>query len=102
MKWNGPLNKIDDYRYEIPSSYKGEKNNLRMRTSAVIYADEKMIPSVLADNALEQAANMTMLPGIVGKAMAMPDIHWGNSWQGNGYARHTLGIWFSHWRCGCH
>lgn len=86
MRWNGPLNKIDDYRYEIPSSYKGEKNNLRMRTSAVIYADEKMIPSVLADNALEQAANMTMLPGIVGKAMAMPDIHWGYGFPIGGVA----------------
>ncbi len=86
MKWNGPLNKIDDYRYEIPSSYKGEKNNLRMQTSAVIYSDEKMIPSVLADNALEQTANMTMLPGIVGKAMAMPDIHWGYGFPIGGVA----------------
>jgi len=86
MRWNGPLNKIDDYRYEIPSSYTGEKNNLRMQTSAVIYADEKMIPSVLADNALEQAANMTMLPGIVGKAMAMPDIHWGYGFPIGGVA----------------
>jgi len=86
MRWNGPLNKIDDYRYEIPLSYKGEKNNLRMRTSAVIYADEKMIPSVLADNAPEQAANMTMLPGIVGKAMAMPDIHWGYGFPIGGVA----------------
>ena len=86
MKWKGPLNKIDDYRYEIPSSYKGEKNTLRMRTSAVIYADEKMIPSVLADNAPEQAANMTMLPGIVGKAMAMPDIHWGYGFPIGGVA----------------
>jgi len=86
MRWNGPLNKIDDYRYEIPSSYKGEKNNLRMQTSAVIYADEKMIPSVLGDNAPEQAANITMLPGIVGKAMAMPDIHWGYGFPIGGVA----------------
>lgn len=77
MKWNGPLNKIDDYRYEIPSTYKGEHNNLEMKTSAVIYADKNMIPSIVSDNAPEQAANTTMLPGIVGKALAMPDIHWG-------------------------
>jgi tRNA-splicing ligase RtcB len=77
MSWNGPLHKIDDFRYEIPSSYKGEHNNLKMQTSAVIFADEKMIPAIRSDNAPEQTANTTILPGIVGKALAMPDIHWG-------------------------
>jgi tRNA-splicing ligase RtcB len=77
MSWNGPLNKIDDFRYEIPSSYKGKNNNLEMKTSAVIYADNNMIPSIRADDAPEQTANSAMLPGIVGKALAMPDIHWG-------------------------
>ena len=86
MKWNGPLKKIDSYRYEIPSDYKGENNNLKMKTSAVIYADEKMIESVKSDNAPEQTANMTMLPGIVGKAMAMPDIHWGYGFPIGGVA----------------
>jgi len=86
MYWNGPLKKIDDFRYEIPSSYKGENNNLKMQTSAVIYADEKMISSIKNDNALEQTANMTMLPGIVGKAMAMPDIHWGYGFPIGGVA----------------
>jgi len=86
MHWNGPLKKIDDFRYEIPSSYKGEKNNLRMQTSAVIYADEKMISSIRNDNAPEQTANMAMLPGIVGKAMAMPDIHWGYGFPIGGVA----------------
>jgi len=86
MHWNGPLRKIDDFRYEIPSSYKGEENNLRMQTSAVIYADEKMVSSIKNDNALEQTANMTMLPGIVGKAMAMPDIHWGYGFPIGGVA----------------
>jgi len=77
MSWNGPLNKIDDFRYEIPSSYTGKNNNLEMKTSAVIYADESMIPAIRADDAPEQTANSTILPGIVGKALAMPDIHWG-------------------------
>ena len=35
MKWNGPLNKIDDYKYEIPSSYRGERNNLKMKTASM-------------------------------------------------------------------
>ena len=46
MTWNGPLNKIDEYRYEIPSDYKGERHNLNMHTSAVLYVDEEMIQTV--------------------------------------------------------
>ncbi|MBS3777819.1 MAG: RtcB family protein, partial [Candidatus Thermoplasmatota archaeon] len=86
MTWNGPLNKIDNFRFEIPSSYKGVKNNLQMKTPALIYASDEMIPSLKQDNAPEQAANMTMLPGIVGKAMAMPDIHWGYGFPIGGVA----------------
>ncbi len=72
MTWDGPLNRIDDYRWEIPVSYKPG-----MRTSSVIYADEKMLQTIRQDNALEQAANIAFMPGILGKALAMPDIHWG-------------------------
>jgi len=86
MSWNGPLNKIDEYRYEIPSSYRGERNNIKMQTSAVIYADEKMINHIRSDNAPEQAANVTTLPGIVGKSLAMPDIHWGYGFPIGGVA----------------
>jgi tRNA-splicing ligase RtcB (3'-phosphate/5'-hydroxy nucleic acid ligase) len=86
MTWNGPLKKIGDYRYEIPKDYKGEKNNLKMKTSALIYADETMIPLLRDDNAPEQAANVAMLPGIVGKSMAMPDIHWGYGFPIGGVA----------------
>jgi tRNA-splicing ligase RtcB len=86
MTWNGPLNKIDDFRFEIPSTYKGKDNNLQMKTSAIIYASDNMIPHLRQDNAPEQAANMTMLPGIVGKAMAMPDIHWGYGFPIGGVA----------------
>ncbi len=77
MTWKGPLNKIDEFRYEIPSSYTGEKDTLTMRTSAIINANSQMIEAIKKDNALEQAANVAMLPGIVGKSLAMPDIHWG-------------------------
>ncbi|MDG6228937.1 MAG: RtcB family protein [Candidatus Thermoplasmatota archaeon] len=86
MVWNGPLRKIGDYRFEIPSSYKGERNNLSMKTTAVIYASDEMISLIRKDNAAEQAANMTMLPGIVGKALAMPDIHWGYGFPIGGVA----------------
>ena len=81
MSWNGPLNKIDDFRWEIPRSYKS-----CMRTEAVIFADEQMIKSIREDNAPEQAANVACLPGIVGKSLAMPDIHWGYGFPIGGVA----------------
>ncbi|MDG6217872.1 MAG: intein-containing RctB family protein, partial [Candidatus Thermoplasmatota archaeon] len=57
-----------------------------MKTSALIYASDDMIPQLKRDDAPEQTANMTMLPGIVGKAMAMPDIHWGYGFPIGGVA----------------
>jgi tRNA-splicing ligase RtcB len=86
MSWNGPLHKIDNYRYEIPSTYKGERHNLNMHTSAVLYIDQDLAQEVRKDNAPEQAANVTMLPGIVGKSLAMPDIHWGYGFPIGGVA----------------
>ena len=84
--WNGPLVKIGEYRYEIPKNYRGINGNLRMRTSALIYASDDMIPSIRKDNAPEQAANVATLPGIVGKSLAMPDIHWGYGFPIGGVA----------------
>jgi len=81
LGWTGPMNKIDEFRYEIPRSFKP-----CMSTSAVIFADDKMIQSVKDDNAPEQAANVACLPGIVGKSLAMPDIHWGYGFPIGGVA----------------
>jgi tRNA-splicing ligase RtcB len=89
LVWGGPLVKKDDFRYEIPRSFKK-----CMSTSAIIYADDKLIESVKADNAPEQAANVACLPGIVGKALAMPDIHWGYGFPIGGVAAfdHEKGV----------
>jgi tRNA-splicing ligase RtcB len=81
MSYSGPLNKIDEFRFEIPKSYKS-----CMLTSAVIFADDKMIEQIKRDNAAEQAANVACLEGIVGKSMAMPDIHWGYGFPIGGVA----------------
>jgi tRNA-splicing ligase RtcB len=81
LAFTGPMNKIDEFRYEIPRSFKP-----CMSTSAVIFADDKMIQSVKGDNAPEQAANVACLPGIVGKSLAMPDIHWGYGFPIGGVA----------------
>lgn len=70
--WQGPLEKIDDYRWRIPKSYK-----TGMRVPGVIYADETLLKSIKNDKAPEQVANVATLPGIVKHSLAMPDIHWG-------------------------
>ncbi|MCK4851533.1 MAG: RtcB family protein [Candidatus Omnitrophica bacterium] len=66
------MEKIDDYRWRIPKSYAPG-----MRVPGIIYADEKMLRSIVKDNAPQQIANAAHLPGIVKASMAMPDIHWG-------------------------
>ncbi len=66
------IQKIDNYRWQIPKGYKQG-----MRVPGLIYADEKMLPQILSDNAPEQVANVAFLPGIVNYSLAMPDIHWG-------------------------
>ncbi len=70
--WEGQLEKIDDYRWRIPKSYKPG-----MRVPGIIYADEKLLKDIRHDKALEQVANVAFLPGIVNASLAMPDIHWG-------------------------
>ncbi len=79
--WRGPLERMDEFRWKIPRTYKRE-----MRTDGVIYASEKMIPTICEDQAPEQVANVACLPGIVGYSMAMPDIHFGYGFPIGGVA----------------
>ncbi|MCG7844590.1 MAG: RtcB family protein [Methanomassiliicoccales archaeon] len=81
MSWNGPLEKVDDFRWKIPRSYKECMNG-----DAIIFADDKMIKTIISDNSPEQAANVACLPGLVGRSMAMPDIHWGYGFPIGGVA----------------
>src|SRR2546428_10674735 len=71
-EWKGPIQQLDDFRFLIPKSYKPA-----MRTDGLIFADAKMMEQVRKDFAPEQVANVATMPGIVGRSMAMPDIHWG-------------------------
>lgn len=80
-----PLNKIDDYRWEIPKTY-----NSGMRVPGLIYASSKLLEKIRQDQALEQVANVAFLPGIVGRSLAMPDIHWGYGFCIGGVAATSL------------
>jgi tRNA-splicing ligase RtcB len=80
-KWAGHLNKIDDYRWEIPVSYK-----TGMRVPGLVYADTAMLEIIKEEQSLEQVANVAFLPGIVKHSLAMPDIHWGYGFPIGGVA----------------
>lgn len=84
-RWGGTLEKVDEYRWQIPKSYKAG-----MRVPGLIYADEDMLEHILEEQALEQVANVAFLPGIVGYSLAMPDIHWGYGFAIGGVAAMRL------------
>ncbi|HWQ27639.1 MAG TPA: RtcB family protein [Dehalococcoidia bacterium] len=83
--WRKVLRRIDDYRWELPADYKPG-----MRVPARIYADEALLSIVEEEQALEQAANVATLPGIVWRSLAMPDIHWGYGFPIGGVAAMRL------------
>ena len=79
--WTGPLERIDEYRWRIPRTYKAE-----MRADGIIYASGEMMRGIKNDKALEQVANVACLPGLVGNSLAMPDIHYGYGFPIGGVA----------------
>ncbi len=64
--------RIDDFLYELPAGFRPG-----MRVPARFYADEALMEGLAGDRSLEQLANTATLPGVVGYALAMPDIHQG-------------------------
>jgi len=73
------LKKIDNWRWLLPKT-------AGMRTEGLIYASEKMLHHIQEDKTPTQVANVAYLPGIVGKSLAMPDIHWGYGFPIGGVA----------------
>src|SRR5439155_1243583 len=73
------LHRIGDCVWEIPRQG-------GMRVPGRIYASEKLMAELRDDPALGQVANVAHLPGIVGHALAMPDIHWGYGFPIGGVA----------------
>ncbi|MFC1990289.1 RtcB family protein [Chloroflexota bacterium] len=81
VPWQAVLNKIDDYRWEIPTSYKKG-----MSVPGLIFASEPMLGHILEEQVFQQVANVAFLPGIIGHSLAMPDIHWGYGFAIGGVA----------------
>ncbi|MDP2980913.1 MAG: RtcB family protein, partial [Candidatus Omnitrophota bacterium] len=79
--WQGKLEKLDNFRWKIPQSYKPG-----MKVPGLIYASEPLLPGIINDKALEQVVNVSFLPGVVKYSLAMPDIHWGYGFSIGGVA----------------
>ncbi len=66
------LNQVSDYCFELDCD-----TSAGMRVPGRIYASQKLIQSILADDSLTQVRNVACLPGIEKYSLAMPDIHSG-------------------------
>lgn len=75
------FNKISNYLWEIPKSFRND-----MRVPARIYVSEEMLEKIFADRSIGQLINISTLPGIVKYSLAMPDIHEGYGFPIGGVA----------------
>jgi tRNA-splicing ligase RtcB len=57
-----------------------------MRVPVRVFADEELLKHIKDDNALQQAVNVSHMPGIIGASLAMPDAHWGYGFPIGGVA----------------
>jgi tRNA-splicing ligase RtcB len=76
--------KVSDTAWEIPSSYKEG-----MLVPARIYATRKLLDG-MDRGVIEQVTNVACLPGIVKRAYAMADAHWGYGFPIGGVAAFDL------------
>ena len=73
------MRRISDHLWEIPRQG-------GMRVPARAYMPAAAEHEIRQDRALEQLVGVAHLPGIVGYALAMPDIHWGYGFPIGGVA----------------
>jgi len=78
-KYEIELKRVSDLVWEVP---RFGKMNVPVR----VYADSKLLEHIVSDNAMEQAINVTFMPGIVRASYAMPDAHWGYGFPIGGVA----------------
>ena len=81
MGFTGELVRVDPWRVDIPVTHLAG-----MRVPGRVFASDALLPHMREDNALQQVANVATLPGIVGRSLAMPDIHWGYGFPIGGVA----------------
>lgn len=83
--WQKILQEIGLNRYLIPKSY-----NPKMNVDVLIYSTPALLDQITKDLSLKQAINVATLPGIVGRALVMPDCHQGYGFPIGGVAAMDL------------
>ncbi len=73
--------RVSPYIWELPKSLRAD-----LRVPARVYASKEILEQALTDKSIEQLVNATTLPGIVGYAIAMPDVHQGYGFPVGGVA----------------
>ncbi len=75
------FDRIDEYTWELSEIFAA-----RMRVPVRIYGNDRIFDRAFGDRSIPQLINVSMLPGIVGYAMAMPDMHQGYGFPIGGVA----------------
>ncbi len=73
--------RIDDYIWELSKGYDED-----MQAPVRIFASEEVFSQAFGDRSVEQLINVSMLPGVVDYAIAMPDMHQGYGFPIGGVA----------------
>ena len=73
------VKRLDKYRILIPRKGK-------MRVDGLVFVDQELFSEFTEAEALQQVVSVAHLPGIVGYALGMPDIHWGYGFPIGGVA----------------
>lgn len=73
--------RVDAYTWELPKWF-----DARMQVPVRLYCNEKIFNMAFRDKSIQQLINVSMLPGILKYAMAMPDVHQGYGFPIGGVA----------------
>ena len=73
--------KINDFEWEIPSSFRHD-----MRVPVRVFATKSLLQNSLDDQSFDQAVNAATLPGVIGRVLVMPDVHQGYGFPIGGVA----------------
>ncbi len=75
------FNKITDFEWEISTDFRND-----MRVPVRVFASKELLEQSLDDKSIQQAINVTTLPGVVEAVMVMPDMHQGYGFPIGGVA----------------
>ena len=73
--------KISDFEWEIPVDFCSD-----MRVPVRVFASQALLQDAFKDQSIEQAVNVSTLPGLVEAVMVMPDMHQGYGFPIGGVA----------------